>query len=271
MERQFIGKTAYIAQGRGQPLVLIHGVGMNAAIWAPQLAYFSARQRVIALELWGHGESALPPAATFADYHQQTTDLLDALQLGDVTLAGHSMGGLIAIAAALSRPQRVRRLVVLNAPYRRSDTARKTVLARAARVAKNNFVDIDEPIRRWFGAAPPAEQRENIQIISASLATINPQSYAVAYRIFADNDWRDDEQLSRLKIPALFMSGEEDKNSTMEMAQKMAASSGGKSFIIAKAGHMMPLTAAAAVNEALMNFITEQAVPAPENRPDTPT
>ena len=52
--------------------------------------------------------------------------------------------------------------------------------------------------------------------------TINPRSYAAAYRVFADNDWRDNEQLSQLTMPTLFMSGEEDKNSTPAMAAAMA-------------------------------------------------
>ena len=50
--------------------------------------------------------------------------------------------------------------------------------------------------------------------------TINPRSYAAAYRVFADNDWRDNEQLSQLTMPTLFMSGEEDKNSTPAMARQ---------------------------------------------------
>ena len=260
MEREFIGKTAYITRGHGKPVVLIHGVGMNADFWTPQLECLShiGGLSVIAIDMLGHGESAPPPQqATFADYREQMNNVLDSLQLWDATLVGHSLGGLVAIAAAHSRPQRVSRLVALNAVYRRSASAKKAVLARAKSVEQNNIVTLDEPISRWFGEVPPPEQEANVKKVSKFLMTINPRSYAAAYRVFADNDWHDEEQLSQLTMPTLFMSGEEDKNSTPAMAAEMAKLSGGKNLTVWGAGHMMPLTAAETVNKALLDFMVE--------------
>ena len=217
----------------------------------------SQHWRAIAIDILGHGESAPPPQhATFADYREQTNNVLDSLQLWDATLVGHSLGGLVAIAAAHSRPQRVSCLVALNAVYRRSASAKKAVLARAESVEQNNIVTLDEPLSRWFGEASP-KQEANVKKVSEFLMTINPRSYAAAYRVFADNDWRDNEQLSQLTMPTLFMSGEEDKNSTPAMAAAMAKLSGGKNLTVWGAGHMMPLTAAGTVNKALLDFMAE--------------
>ena len=92
MKREFIGKTAYITRGCGKPVVLIHGVGMNADFWTPQLECLSQHWRAIAIDILGHGESAPPPQhATFADYREQTNNVLDSLQLWDATLVGHSL------------------------------------------------------------------------------------------------------------------------------------------------------------------------------------
>ena len=256
MLREFINGTAYIKLGHGKPLVLIHGVGMNAAIWRPQLECFSSCWQVFAVDMLGHGESTPPPnGATFGDYCEQTNDFLDTLALEDVTLVGHSMGGLVAIAVALSCRRRVGRLAVLNTVYRRSELARQAVLARAQTVTESLVVDVDEPLLRWFGKVPATSQQENLRQVKESLLTINPQSYAVAYRVFADNDWRDDDKLSQLTMPTLFMSGDADKNATPVKAEKMAIISGGKNIIVANAGHMMPLTAATAVNDALLDFM----------------
>ena len=88
MKREFIGKTAYITRGCGKPVVLIHGVGMNADFWTPQLECLSQHWRAIAIDILGHGESAPPPQhATFADYREQTNNVLDS-----VTIMGCNTG-----------------------------------------------------------------------------------------------------------------------------------------------------------------------------------
>jgi pimeloyl-ACP methyl ester carboxylesterase len=64
--------TGYIRAGVGEPLLLIHGVGMNATIWEPQIDLLKNRYDVIAIDMLGHGESPLPPEdAGLANYAEQ--------------------------------------------------------------------------------------------------------------------------------------------------------------------------------------------------------
>ena len=56
-----------VRDGSGPPIVLIHGVGMNCAAWAPQIDAFARTHRVVALDVLGHGQSAAPPAAAVLD------------------------------------------------------------------------------------------------------------------------------------------------------------------------------------------------------------
>src|SRR3712207_3487151 len=131
------GGTAYRAEGEGEPIVLVHGVGMNKDVWAPQLEAFAATHRVVAYDMLGHGGSRLPPAEpTLGDYADQLRGLLDALGIRRANVVGHSMGSLAALAFATAFPDRVLRLAALNAVYDRTPEQRAAIEARAAMLAK---------------------------------------------------------------------------------------------------------------------------------------
>jgi 3-oxoadipate enol-lactonase len=98
------------------PLVLLHGLGDRGASWAPVLDALAARHRVYALDLRGHGDSDWPGTYSFELMAADVIGLLDQLGLTAVTLTGHSMGGAVAYRVAMSRPDLVGRLVVVDAP-----------------------------------------------------------------------------------------------------------------------------------------------------------
>lgn len=100
--------------GSGPDLVLLHGWGMNAAVWEPLLAGFSERYRVHVLELPGHGGSS--PVVS-ADLEQWAVACLAAAPRGAHWL-GWSLGGQVALQAALSSPQRVHGLTLVAATPR---------------------------------------------------------------------------------------------------------------------------------------------------------
>jgi len=89
--------------GRGDHLVLVHGWGMNAAVWEPVLPALSGRFRVTVVELPGHGAS---PAATRAELSAWAAACLDAAP-APAHWVGWSLGGQVALRAALDRPDRV--------------------------------------------------------------------------------------------------------------------------------------------------------------------
>jgi pimeloyl-ACP methyl ester carboxylesterase len=109
--------AAYAQEGRLAlpPLVLLHGWGASHKFWRTTLSAFSPRRRVIAPDLPGFGVSSKAPRDwTVEGYAAWLGDFLDALRLPSVELAGHSMGGTIALLFALARPERVSRLVLVN-------------------------------------------------------------------------------------------------------------------------------------------------------------
>jgi len=102
--------------GSGEPLLAIHGNLSNGAAWREQLALLPAGVRGIAPDLRGFGSSERAPVdATrgVRDFSDDLAALLDALELDAVRLAGHSLGGAVALQFALDHPERVRSLLLV--------------------------------------------------------------------------------------------------------------------------------------------------------------
>ncbi|WP_256097300.1 MULTISPECIES: alpha/beta fold hydrolase, partial [unclassified Pseudomonas] len=94
--------TSYLATGQGQPVVLIHGVGLNKEMWGGQVVGLATKYHVISYDMLGHGASPRPAAGTpLLGYADQLLELLDHLQVPQATVIGFSMGGLVARAFAL--------------------------------------------------------------------------------------------------------------------------------------------------------------------------
>lgn len=246
--------------GEGRPLVLIHGVGMQSAAWGPQIEAFARNHEVIALDMPGHGGSApLPEGAELPDYVAWLHEVLRALDLGPVSLAGHSMGALIAGGYAASHPENVARVALLNGVFQRSADARAAVEARAAEIRAGSF-DLETPLARWFGDSP-ADQAARAQV-GEWLSAVNLQGYAAAYTAFARGDSTYADGFAGIHCPLLALTGDGDPNSTPEMAQMMAAAAPqGRAVVIEGHRHMVNLTAPAAVNAALRDWLNTEGEP----------
>jgi 3-oxoadipate enol-lactonase len=97
-------------------MVLLHALGERAASWAPVTARFAECFRVFALDLRGHGGSDWPGTYSFQLMCDDVVGVLDRFSPGMVTLAGHSMGGVVAYLVAMRQPGRVERLIIEDAP-----------------------------------------------------------------------------------------------------------------------------------------------------------
>jgi len=120
---------AYESGGAGEPaLVFIHGILEDRSYFAPQLAHFSGRRRLVALDLRGHGQSSVPTEATIDDFAADVIAVADAAGLERAVLCGHSMAGVVGLKVALARPQLVCGVAMVDGTVLFPDHVRHTAL-----------------------------------------------------------------------------------------------------------------------------------------------
>ncbi|MBW3095825.1 alpha/beta fold hydrolase [Pseudohoeflea coraliihabitans] len=252
--------VAYRDVGAGEPLVLIHGVGLRLEAWAPQIETFSATHRVIAVDMPGHGGSAhLENGARLEAFVDWCGQLLDDLDLDAVNLAGHSMGALIAGGAAARLAGRIRRVALVNAVYCRDAAARQAVEARAGEIALGGPIDVEGPLHRWFGSDD--DTRDASHLVRHWLGEMDPDGYATAYAAFAGGDRTYAGAWPDIACPALFITGRGDPNSTPAMAEAMARAAPRGRAVIIEGRHMINLTAPQQVNAAFADWLAEEVTP----------
>ncbi|RUT86817.1 MULTISPECIES: alpha/beta fold hydrolase [unclassified Mesorhizobium] len=252
--------TGFIRVGAGAPVLFIHGVGMNAAIWQPQIERMSDSFDVIAIDMLGHGQSPLPPQnPELADYADQAIRLLDHLGLDKVSVIGHSMGALVAQELALRAAERVRRIVSLNAVFRRPPELAEAVRQRAvALTGKSDVTGTAQTIARWFGDPVPVELEAAARKTAAVLGAVDPEGYARTYRLFARADSDHADRLPRLAVPALFMTGSEDRNSSPAMSAAMARlAPHGRCTVLSGERHMMAVADPGLTTRHIVDFLKE--------------
>jgi pimeloyl-ACP methyl ester carboxylesterase len=251
--RQKYGGMAWREAGQGPPVMLIHGVGLNADAWEPQINTLQLRRRVIAIDLPGHGQSdLLPDSAELGDYVAAVAVLVAGLGISPLPVVGHSFGALVALGLALDHQEKVAALVTLNAVYCRDPVARAAVELRAKQLT-GRTVDVEGPIARWF----PDDRFSTLARHTADiLHTTDPKGYAAAYRVFATADHAYEGRLGSLACRALFMTGVSDPNSTPIMSARMAREAPfGRTVALPRARHMMHLTHPAETTNTIAAFI----------------
>lgn len=106
---------SYADVGTGPAVLFVHGLLGSHRHWAQLMGTLAAERRLVAPDLFGHGASAKPVGDYSLGSHAATLrDLLDRLQIPQVTLVGHSLGGGIAMHLAYLFPERVNRLVLVS-------------------------------------------------------------------------------------------------------------------------------------------------------------
>lgn len=251
--------VSYVRRGAGPPVVLVHGVGLRASIWEPQIEALSAHYDVVAMDMLGHGRSSLPPRdAHLVDYSEQILALLNGLGLDTAHLVGHSMGALASLEFATTYPTRLTSVAALSAVFCRTEDQRAAIAHRLLELEDGAPMEWSATIDRWFGDPVPPEWADAAQKVLRMLESTDPVGYKRTYRVFATADDAHRDRLGRLEVPALFVTGENDPNSLPEMSRQMARSArNGFADFVRDEKHMIGVTAASQVNDRLASFFRQ--------------
>ena len=254
-------RLAYIDSGdrRGRPVVLIHGFTDSARDWAPLVPYLSARDRLIIVDLRGHGRSARPECCyTHFDFAYDVKLLLDELHVSRADLVGHSLGSIVAQAIAELWPERTRRVVLISstAGPRPGATPVKPGFDFAAQIRSlHEPLDPDSQFMREWWSSPTPVDAEFIRRERRDSAAIPLRVWlAVLDQGLGNQDLR--ALLPRLAAPTLLLWGSEDPIFGEEARQGLReALPGAEVRIFAGLGHNpfweKPQEVAAVINRFL--------------------
>ena len=149
----------------GPPLLLVHGWGGDSRSWAPLAAQLTSAYRVLTVDVRGHGCSSRPPAGVHEfDPEAIAEDLvavLDAADVERVVAVGHSWGGQLVTALAVTHPERVERLVALDPAYGATSEADLSAMYDRWRSAEAR-TELRRFAESAFGPDTPADVREQV-------------------------------------------------------------------------------------------------------------
>lgn len=133
-------KINYTDSGKGTVVVLLHGFLENLSMWNDYIDSFSKKNRVIAIDLLGHGATdCLGYVHSMEDQADMVHHVLHELKIRKAIIIGHSMGGYIALAFTELYPDYMKGLVLLNSTARADSDERKSNRDRAILAVKQNY------------------------------------------------------------------------------------------------------------------------------------
>lgn len=133
-------KISYTEQGKGTTVVLLHGFLENKTMWNDYVIAISKKNRVITIDLLGHGETeCLGYVHSMEDNAEVVLAVLQHLKIRKAVFIGHSMGGYVALAFAELYPENVKGIVLLNSTSHADSDERKTNRDRAIKAVKQNY------------------------------------------------------------------------------------------------------------------------------------
>jgi len=236
---QVFGQTIkYYDIGSGPPLLLVHGLGADADVWAYCLEPLCQNYRVIALDLLGFGRSGKPLLNYRVETFVEVLDrFLHSVGVPQASLVGNSMGGWICASFALRFPERVNKLVLNDAIGIAAGAVevpvdlRPTSLRNMRDVLEFMFYDKNLVTDGFVEMAYEFHlERNDAPAISAMLDAIHHKLGAL------------DDQLAKLKTPTLLVWGDSDRVSPLSVAKSYERLiPGAKLEILAQCGHIAPL------------------------------
>ena len=251
-------EVAWFEAGRGDPLVLVHGLGDDHRAWRRTLPDLLLRHRVLMYDLRGHGETTLGEAdGSLRQLGQDLVALLDALQIERARVAGFSLGGTIAMRAAIDHRDRVSALALVATSSRVGRAAAEWYRERVSMV-ENSDSWLRETLDRDTAevyAQSPNELEEGLTIRRQS--TADPRGYGNACKAMAGlNAAPLDPELGQIKTPTLIVASDHDQHCPPKAAEIIAAGiPGSRVEIVREAGHAIPVERpkelAAAINKFL--------------------
>jgi pimeloyl-ACP methyl ester carboxylesterase len=260
-------KIRYLVMGSGPKVLLLHGFGGFMETWAFNIPPLSKRYRVYAIDLPGHGLSDKPKNSYNTAFAIESAhDIMETLGIDQATLIGHSLGGAVSINIALSLPEQVSRLVLIDSAGL-SRTLPWLYRLSAVPVLGNMLLSLAvEPalelsLKRLFYDSPAlSDELKNIILENSSRPGVRETLLSILKQNAGLRGPRPEavliDKLPQLKVPSLFVHGAQDRVFPLKQVREafsMAPDSRVKIFD--QCGHCPHIEKAVEFNETVMEFL----------------
>ena len=250
--------VAFSDVGDGMPVVLGHSFLCSSAMWAPQVEALRARYRVVNVDYRGHG-AARPATTPFTlwDLARDVLAVLDLLGIRRAVWAGLSIGGMVALRAALLAPERVSALALFDSDAGRWPMRTRLEYALLGLTARAIGMRPLMPLiqKRMFGATTRRTRPELVARHAEEWAALDVPSML---RVLTALNQREDllPRLGAVDVPALVAVGAEDVALPPARSRRTAAALPRATFVeVPEAGHLSAVEQPEAVTETILAFL----------------
>ncbi len=266
-------QLAYVEKGKGKNIILIHGLGGNISHWTNNIKSLAMSFHCIALDLPGYGYSNKNIDTTNRDllgfYSNVVLEFIQKKSVKDVTLVGHSMGGQIAMIAALKDQSKVKHLVLVSPAGLETFTMQEAQLLTST-TPSSVFEKQDEAAirasfkRNFYNQVPEKLVQERLKFKDCS--DFSKYAIAVSKGVQGMLQHPVKDQLKNIKQDVLIIYGNEDAlipnkylHPSLSLSEVVKNGTDNipvsKSILINNAGHLVQYEQPGELNKAIINFV----------------
>jgi 3-oxoadipate enol-lactonase len=255
------GRFHFIDQGKGTPVVLLHGFPLDGRMWEAQIpALTNAGYRVIAPDLRGFGQSHSDAPFTLESLADDVHALLAGIGALPMVLAGLSMGGYVALAYAKKYPTDLRGLVLLDTKAEADTPEGKEGRGRMIDLVRKDGAKAvaDQMMPKMLAKDTVENRPETVQTLRRMMEACPPKTIEHALAAMRDRPDRSAE-LASIDVPAFVIVGNDDAITPRAVAEAMTKRIPRAGLVIVGgAGHMSPLEQPEPVNREIKAFLTKR-------------
>ncbi len=234
-------------------LILANSLGTDLRLWDAMMPHLRG-YRIIRYDKQGHGLSELRDGTRLADHAEDAAAVADWAG-GPVTVLGCSIGGLIGLRLAATRPDLVRALILSNTAARMGTPEGWRARIEAVRAGGTGAI-ADAVMERWF--APAFRATPELALWRTMLARTCARGYAAACQALAEAD--ETRAAAALRLPVMVVAGGRDGAAPPEEVRATAALIPGARFhLIPEAGHLPCVETPGALASAILPFLEAHA------------
>ena len=245
----------YADIGKGDVVVMLHGLGSTKKDWDLQIPVLSQKFRVIAPDFRAHGNSERVPKEQGVEIMTEDIfQLLKSLNISKASFVGFSMGGAVCFDMAYTHPETVDKLVIVNSgpDFNNAKDSGVDILAERIKIIKEQgFISLAETISK--GMFPEENQKEWREDFQKRIVDNDEDAYL--YTFGSLMKWGLDDKVSELKNPTLVIASDMDYTPVEYKKSYVEKMQNAKLVVIENSRHGVVLDQAEKLNRELLKFL----------------